>query len=83
MFHHHNRIIDDEPDGRGHAAERHDVEAHVQDVEKQDRRGEARPARSECAMSVTFQFRRKMSRTNAARAIADQDGVAAWYVPRW
>ena len=40
VFHHHDRVIDDQTDGGGHAAERHDVEAHIEDEEQQDRHGQ-------------------------------------------
>jgi hypothetical protein len=33
---HHDDVVDDEPDGRRDAAERHDVEAHLQDAEHQN-----------------------------------------------
>ena len=37
---HHDGVVDDQPDRRRHAAQRHDVEAHVQDVEQQHGRGQ-------------------------------------------
>src|SRR5207237_10711249 len=36
VFHHHNSIVDDETNGSGHAAKRHDVETHSQDVDQQN-----------------------------------------------
>ena len=40
MFHHHDRVIDDEPNGSCHATESHDIETHFQRVKKHDRSGE-------------------------------------------
>ena len=37
VLHHHNRIVDDKANRRGHAAERHDVEAHLENEEEQNR----------------------------------------------
>ena len=34
---HHYDIVDDEPDGGRHATERHDIEAHPEGVQKQNR----------------------------------------------
>ena len=40
VLYHHNRIVNDQSDSSGHSAKRHDVEAHVHHVKKQNGRGE-------------------------------------------
>ena len=75
MFHHHNRVINNQAHGRGHAAERHDVETHFQDIEQQDRSGEHgrhRQDRDQCDFPVA----EKNEQNECGQNHADQDCVA-------
>ena len=75
MLHHDDGVINDEAYSSGHAAKRHDVETHFQDVKQQDRSGEHgrhRQDRDQCDFPVA----EKNEQNECGQNHADQDCVA-------
>ena len=75
MFDHDDGVVDDEPHGRRHAAKRHDVETHFQDVEQQNSGGEDRRHGKRCDQ-CHFQVAQKRQENDGGEHDADEDSVA-------
>ena len=75
MFHHYDRVVDDETNSRGHAAKCHDVETHFQDVEKNDRGGE-HSRNSQNRNQRDFPIAKKNEQNERGKNHADHDCVA-------
>ena len=75
VFDHHDGVVDDQPDRRRHPAERHDVEAHVHDVEQEHGRGE-RGRHRQCGDQRDLPVAQENEEDDGGEHDADEDGVA-------
>ncbi len=74
MLDHHDRVVDDQADGRRDAAQGHDIEAHVQDI-KQKQRGGDDAGHGDNGNQGDFEAAQEDEQNQGRQRDADQNGI--------